>query len=304
MGPSFWQDLIGGNVGGVIGLTVVYPLDTVKCRLQTTGEDGGITHVLTSMARKEGVMSWYRGLMSPVAGYGSMFALSFSSYGAATRFLQRRKRADDNRSAGAGSGGGAGELTLWEMGAAGLFAGIVNSPLRTTFERVKTVMQVRRGQEGRAPYSWSGACAVDLVRKEGVAMGLFRGMGSTALREAPQQAVYFPVYAVTKAYLIPPDRGAADTGLPEPLLQMLAGGVSGCAAWLPPLYCVDVIKTRMQSAEPGVYKGAWDCFKKTVRAEGVPVLFRGIGASMLRAFPMHGLVFLGYETTIRFLGAI
>lgn len=32
MGPSFWQDLAGGTVGGVIGMTVVYPLDTVKCR--------------------------------------------------------------------------------------------------------------------------------------------------------------------------------------------------------------------------------------------------------------------------------
>lgn len=33
------------------------------------------------------------------------------------------------------------------------------------------------------------------------------------------------------------------------------------------------------------------------------MLFRGLGAAMLRAFPMHGLVFLGYETTIDLLGA-
>lgn len=56
-----------------------------------------------------------------------------------------------------------------------------------------------------------------------------------------------------------------DSDLPEPMLQMLAGGVAGCATWLPPMYFVDVIKTRMQSAEAGVYHGAWDCFKKTVR---------------------------------------
>lgn len=32
MEKSFWQDLAGGSIGGVVGLSVVYPLDTVKCR--------------------------------------------------------------------------------------------------------------------------------------------------------------------------------------------------------------------------------------------------------------------------------
>lgn len=32
MPPSFLQDLAGGTVGGVIGMTVVYPLDTAKSR--------------------------------------------------------------------------------------------------------------------------------------------------------------------------------------------------------------------------------------------------------------------------------
>ena len=34
-------------------------------------------------------MSFYRGLLSPVVGYGTMFAISFSSYGQAGRFLLR-----------------------------------------------------------------------------------------------------------------------------------------------------------------------------------------------------------------------
>lgn len=46
---------------------------------------------------------------------------------------------------------------------------------------------------------------------------------------------------------------------------MLAGGVAGCVHWLPPVYWLDVVKTRMQTAEPGVYHGVWDCYVKTVR---------------------------------------
>eukprot|EP00903_Cladosiphon_okamuranus_P012378 g11601.t1 len=192
-------------------------------------------------------------------------------------------------------------MTLTEMGLAGAWAGVMNAPLRQVFERVKGVMQVRQGKGLQSPYSWSGACVADLVRREGVAMGLFRGMSATMLREPVQFAIYYPSYEIAKVYLLPSDR--TSTIAPEAVLQVLAGGVAGCAMWLPPVYCLDVIKTRMQTAQDGVYRGVWDCLVKTVRAGGVPVLFRGFGASMLRAFPMHGLVFLGYETTIDLLGA-
>ena len=55
--PTFWQELVGGTVGGAIGITAVYPLDTIKSRLQTSGKAtySGTIHVLTSMARTEGV---------------------------------------------------------------------------------------------------------------------------------------------------------------------------------------------------------------------------------------------------------
>lgn len=57
----------------------------------------------------------------------------------------------------------------------------------------------------------------------------------------------------------------AGLAMPEPAQQMIAGGLAGCAIWLPPVYCLDVIKTRMQTAEPGVYSGVGDCAAKTWR---------------------------------------
>ncbi|CAM9458360.1 unnamed protein product, partial [Hapterophycus canaliculatus] len=276
------------------------PLDPSN-RLQTSGRSrySSTTNVLACMARKEGVTSLYRGLLSPVLGYGAMFAISFSSYGHAGRFLLRRRGGSDHD-----------RLTLAEMGLAGAWAGLMNAPLRQVFERIKGVMQVRRGEKRRSPYTWSGACAADLIRREGVAMGLFRGMGATLLREPVQFAIYYPSYELAKDLLLPSTEQTSSrrastttTAVPQPVLQMLAGGLAGCAIWLPPVYCLDVIKTRMQTAAPGVYGGVRDCFVKTSRAEGLSVMFRGLGAAMLRAFPMHGLVFLGYETTIDFLDA-
>ncbi len=71
----------------------------------------------------------------------------------------------------------------------------MQTPIRQVVERVKSVMQVREKGAQKSPYSWSIACAVDLVRREGLANGLFRGMSSLAVREVAQFAVYYPFYS-------------------------------------------------------------------------------------------------------------
>ncbi|CAB1107524.1 unnamed protein product [Ectocarpus sp. CCAP 1310/34] len=81
-------------------------------------------------------------------------------------------------------------------------------------------------------------------RTEGIMSGLFPGIESTMLGEMLQCAIYYPSYEVTKDLLIRRSR-TGKSSVPEPALQMLAGGIAGCATWLPPVYCLDVIKTRI-----------------------------------------------------------
>lgn len=71
-------------------------------------------------------------------------------------------------------------------------------------------------------------------------------------------------YALAKGFLMPPDR-LYHGPVPEPVMQMLAGGIAGSISWLPPFYSLDVIKTRMQTAEPGKYRNFGDCALKTWR---------------------------------------
>ncbi|TFJ86164.1 hypothetical protein NSK_002372 [Nannochloropsis salina CCMP1776] len=178
-------------------------------------------------------------------------------------------------------------------------------------------MQVRKAAGGvdKAPYRWSGECLVQLVRKEGLYNGLFRGLDATALREVPQFAVYYPLYemnvrALQKMMAASNASGSSSheknrvnrkpsssTPLP-PHLLLLAGGVAGTVQWLPPFYCLDVLKSRMQSALPGVYDNVWDCAKKSYQQEGIGVFFRGLPVALIRAFPLNACIFLGYETTL------
>jgi len=51
-----WQHFVAGNIGGVCGLTISYPLDTVKIRLQTNpSQYRGVLHCVSSIAKQESV---------------------------------------------------------------------------------------------------------------------------------------------------------------------------------------------------------------------------------------------------------
>ena len=94
------------------------------------------------------------------------------------------------------------------------------------------MMQVQKAGE-KAPYKWSGDCVVQLIRREGLYNGLFRGLDATIAREIPQFAVYYPAYELIVRALKKwnhgerPDNDAyKNAPLPAHLL-LLAGGIAG-----------------------------------------------------------------------------
>ena len=203
---SFLQEFIAGNTGGLIGITVVYPLDTAKMRLQTYPQYKSAYDVISSMVKSNGITSIYRGLTSPALGFGLTFAVSFryftfnmsiyvitltlyisfiffSAYGFGCRTIAELRNKPRT------------SLSYSDLFLAGAFTGIVQTPVRQVVERIKGVMQVREINGGKSPYKWSGSCFIELVKKEGWRNGLFQGMSSVFLREVPQFAIYYPAYA-------------------------------------------------------------------------------------------------------------
>ncbi len=74
---SFITEFIAGNVGGLIGICAVYPLDTAKIRMQTYPHYKGMYDVMNQMIKNDGIHSLYRGIPSPALGFGLTFAVSF-----------------------------------------------------------------------------------------------------------------------------------------------------------------------------------------------------------------------------------
>lgn len=114
---------------------------------------------------------------------------------------------------------------------------------------------------------------------------LFKGLGPNLVGVVPARAINFWAYGNGKRVIAnSPLFGGQETALVHLLAAASAGVITGTATnpiWL--------VKTRLQldkqNAGPGgkgrQYSNAWDCVRKTVRAEGVRGLYKGLSASYL-----------------------
>jgi len=82
--------------------------------------------------------------------------------------------------------------------------------------------------------------------------------------------------------------------------DMIAGALAGGTGSLlsNPM---DVIKTRIQVSTMS-YDGIFDCFAKTVNAEGMGAFMKGAKPRLMHKVPANGVFFLCYEFFRRLLG--
>lgn len=187
------------------------------------------------------------------------------------------------------------QYSVAQISAAGFFSAIPMTLITAPFERVKVLLQIQ-GQKQLAPGEkpkYSGG--LDVVRqlyKEGGIRSVFRGSAMTLARDGPGSAAYFATYEIVKRELTPKD---PETGLPGQLslsAVMVAGGAAGIAMWIP-VFPIDTIKSRLQSAEgrptiSGTIKGIH-------ASGGLKAFFPGIGPALARAVPANAATFLGVE---------
>lgn len=89
------------------------------------------------------------------------------------------------------------------------------------------------------------------------------------------------------------------TEAPNHFENFISGGVGGVCTVLTG-HPLDTIKVRLQTSpvpRPGespLYKGTWDCAKKTVAKEGFRGLYKGMGAPLTGVAPVFAISFMGY----------
>jgi solute carrier family 25 S-adenosylmethionine transporter 26 len=250
---TLYEGAVAGATAGVVVETVLYPIDTIKTRLQAARFGGKIL-----------LKGLYSGLAGNLAGVLPASAIFVGVYEPVKKKLLEILPDNYNAIAHllAGTAGGA-------------TASLVRVPTEVVKQRMQT------GQFANAPDAVR--C---IVAKEG-ARGLYAGYGSFLLRDLPFDAIQFCIYEQLRiGYKLVAKRDLYD---PEnALIGAFAGAVTG--AITTPL---DVIKTRlMVQGTSKQYKGVFDCVQKIVREEGASTLTKGIGPRVLW-IGIGGSIFFG-----------
>ncbi|KAL3677207.1 hypothetical protein R1sor_027155 [Riccia sorocarpa] len=244
--PNFLRNFIDGAIAGaaagVIVETALYPIDTIKTRLQAARAGGQINF-----------RGLYSGLPGNIAGVLPASALFVGVYEPAKRKLL--EILPDHLSSVA-------HLT------AGAIGGATASLIRVPTEVVKQRMQTGQFPSARTAVS-------SIVAKEGVT-GLYAGFGAFLLRDLPFDAIQFCIYEQLRiGYKKTVNRDLYDAE--NAVMGAFSGAVTGAVTT--PL---DVIKTRlMVQGSQGHYKGVLDCVAKIVKEEGSATLFKGIGPRVM-----------------------
>lgn len=264
-----YKHLFPFQAGGVAGIAVdvtLFPIDTVKTRLQS--ERG--------FWRSGGFQGVYKGLGPAATGSAPTAALFFFTYETMKEVLNSRR---DSSTPSA-------YIHMTAASVAEVVACLIRVPVEIAKQRKQSSIQV---------YDKSGVrILLDAYKAEGI-RGIYRGFGSTIFREIPFSLIQFPMWEYFKENWQPV------TGLElTPYYVALCGAVSGgvAAGLTTPL---DVIKTRIMLAEQKLARNIsiTSVLKSVYREQGIRGLFAGFVPRVLW-ITLGGAVFFGfYDFTTR-----
>ncbi|KAI8920418.1 mitochondrial carrier domain-containing protein [Entophlyctis helioformis] len=305
-------------------VAVSHPFDLVKVRMQTAGAvlvDAGAAaataaassartptssyQALKHIIAADGLLGLYRGVTPVIIGTPPVLATNFWAYYVSQQAVMsltgggQRRHADGSRYDPATTHNTVDRLSLHQIGLAGALAAVPVSFLLGPAEQIKIRLQVQETSmkshhvSGRHDQGSKGFVQVvrQIVREGGV-RAVFRGTGATILRDTPGSYFYFLTYEGIKRWFKKSDETHV-----HPAAVMLAGGIAGMVNWTIAIP-VDTIKSRLQSAPPAE-ASVRKVVSKLFAESGPAGLFRGLGPTLLRAFPASAAFFFGIEMSTR-----
>lgn len=287
--PPLRHVLIAGGVGGALGDTVMYPLDTVKTRQQGAAgvqKYASMGSTIRAILTEEGIAyGVYRGTLAMVLGSFPSTMLFFGAYETTKRaLLQNRPGINET----------AVHLT------AGFLGDIASSIAYVPSEVLKTRFQLQGPYNNvhfKSGYNYTGLVDAvrTIVRTEG-AGALFYGYKATLIRDMPFSALQFAFYEkfhmAAKRY-----KRSRNIGLPLELATgAAAGGLAGIITT--PL---DVIKTRIQTQTDNKIHSTISGLMMITREEGIFKTFSGVGPRLVWTCVQSSLMLVLYQFGLRIL---
>lgn len=270
------QHMIAGAIAGMTEHLVMFPVDTVKTRMQSytgvrdySNGKGGVLRAMRSIYGTEGFRALWRGSGAVALSAGPAHALYFASY----EYTRSRLEANG--------------FQQLAPGLAGVASTVILDAIMTPLDVVKQRMQLNATK-----YPSVHSCLRSVFHTQGIS-AFFAGYRATLIMNVPFTAVYFTAYETAKKYL---STHRKDGGF-SASLHCLAGAGAGAAA-AAATNPLDVVKTRLQTqGEVGArrYMGMGHALRAIAVEEGTPGLMRGVRARMMFHAPAAAVCWTTYE---------
>lgn len=273
--------MTAGAVAGVLEHTVMYPVDSVKTRMQSLQPDPNaqyrsVYEALKRIIRTEGIFRPFRGLNITMLGAGPAHALYFACYEQVKRPLTDVIQNGRN--------------SHLANGVAGSVATVLHDAVMNPAEVVKQRMQVYN-----SPYRGLWDCVRTVTRNEGIG-AFYRSYSTQLTMNIPFQAVHFITYELMQEQLNP-------GRLYHPGTHIISGAAAGAvsAAVTTPL---DVCKTLLNTQEnvalssmkiSGHLSGMANTFRTVYRFGGMSAFFKGAQARVIYQMPSTAIAWSVYE---------
>ncbi|XP_045780591.1 mitoferrin-1 [Maniola jurtina] len=262
--------MTAGAIAGVMEHCVMYPLDSVKTRMQSlrSAHNGSIAETFRYMVQREGLLRPIRGMSAVVMGAGPAHACFFATYEQSKHTLSQLTRHRHDH------------IT---HGLSGCLASLVHDAVSNPAEVVKQRLQMLN-----SPYRGVWECARHVYRAEGL-RAFYRSYGTQVAMNVPFQALHFVTYEWCQSILNP-------RRVYEPRAHLVSGAMAGAlaAAFTTPL---DVCKTVLNTQETAARADGLAAAAALVLRSGGPLaFFRGVQARVLYQMPAAAICWLTYET--------
>ncbi|KAJ3253113.1 carnitine transporter [Boothiomyces macroporosus] len=261
--PSPLKSFISGASGGLSVVIAAHPFDLIKVRMQAAHEGLGFLHATKTIVQQHGILGLYRGVNPVLVGTPIMLAINFWAYFMAQKYIYELETGEVYTDMD--------KLSIPQIGLAGALAALPTAVLLAPAEQIKIRLQLMHGKQG------STFNVIRQIISESGPRGLFRGTFLTFARDFPGSFAYFATYEAIKRQ-VKNDRNVMPIGW-----TLIAG---------------DTLKTRVQASKD---MGIRTAFTSLIKDGGAFALFKGLGPTLLRAFPASAAFFFGVETSTKIL---
>ncbi|XRM47290.1 hypothetical protein ABZX51_010277 [Aspergillus tubingensis] len=283
----------------VFATLAVTPLENVKTRMQTHNFQN-VAQCIRYLWRTEGPRGYVAGALPPLASVTAVRVMNFTTYAFAKNrvsdFIQRMT-GESPLEIYDQEGSSPTVSTVVTFTAAGLFAGLVSSPVACPFELAKNVVQTsvlmshRSQASNNAPNDpslrnmprLSTTEAFRQIYKRYGFRGLYTGFHLHALRDTVGTGLYFGVYETVKQ--IAEREMGKGTGAPA-----IAGAICSTMPWFC-TYPLDTRKTRAQSVLLGKSKEVGEAASAMAKSS----IYKGLSIILIRTAINNMILLSIYE---------